>query len=130
MVVRGEAGVGKSALPDYAAEHAADFTLLRGVGVEGESGLAYAALHLILHLVLDGVDRLPGPQASAIRGAFALSDAAVDERFGVSQGASGCSPRRPRRARSSASLTTRNGWTRHPRTRCCSRRVASSASGW
>ena len=49
MVVRGEAGVGKSVL-GLRRRARADFTLLRGVGVEGESGLAYAALHLILHL--------------------------------------------------------------------------------
>jgi hypothetical protein len=89
LVVRGEAGVGKSALLEYAAGRASGFTVLRGGGVEGESGLAYAALHLILHPVLDGIERLPAPQSAALRGAFALSDAAVDERFGVALGCLG-----------------------------------------
>ena len=89
LVVRGEAGVGKSALLDHAVEHADGFRVLRGVGVEVESELAYAALHQILRPVFDGIERLPEPQAAALRAAFALSNETVDERFRVSLGVLG-----------------------------------------
>jgi predicted ATPase len=89
LVLRGEAGVGKSALLADAAERAADFTVLRGVGIESESELAYAALHQILRPVLDRIDELPDPQAAALRAAFALTTETVDEKFRVSLGVLG-----------------------------------------
>lgn len=89
LVLRGEAGVGKSALLADAVSRASDFTVLRGVGIESESELAYAALHLILRPVLGHVDRLPEPQAAALRAAFALTGETVDERFRVSLGVLG-----------------------------------------
>jgi DNA-binding NarL/FixJ family response regulator len=89
LVLRGEAGIGKSALLEHALEHAGDFTILRATGIESESELAYAALHQLCRPVLDRIDRLPEPQAAALRGAFALSGEAVDERFRVSLGALG-----------------------------------------
>ena len=89
LVVRGEAGVGKSALLEHALEGADGFTVLRGVGVEVESELAYAALHQILRPVFDRIEHLPAPQAAALRAAFALSAEQVDERFRVSLGALG-----------------------------------------
>jgi DNA-binding CsgD family transcriptional regulator len=89
LVVRGEAGVGKSALLDHAVEHGDGFTVLRGTGVEVESELAYAALHQILRPVFDRIEQLPEPQAAALRAAFALSSETVDERFRVSLGVLG-----------------------------------------
>jgi DNA-binding NarL/FixJ family response regulator len=89
LVLRGEAGVGKSALLDYATQEAKEFHLLRGVGVEGEADLAYAALHQILRPVFDRIPRLPAPQAAALQAAFALTDETVDERFRVSLGVLG-----------------------------------------
>ena len=89
LVIRGEAGVGKSALLDYAVHEAGDFAVLRGVGIEGEADLAYAALHQILLPVFDLIPRLPHPQGDALRAAFALSDDMVDERFRVSVGVLG-----------------------------------------
>jgi AAA ATPase domain len=47
LVVRGEAGVGKTALLDYAVESALDLKVLRAVGVESEMELAFAALHQV-----------------------------------------------------------------------------------
>jgi predicted ATPase len=84
LVLRGEAGIGKSALLEYAADRADGIAVLRGVGVEAESELAFAALHQILRPVLDRIDALPDPQAAALRSAFALSSETVDDRFRVS----------------------------------------------
>lgn len=82
LVVRGEAGIGKSALLDHAA--AADgVTVLRAAGVEAESELSYAALHQLLRPVLDHVEQLPAPQCTALRAALGLDDGRPD-RFRVS----------------------------------------------
>ena len=89
LVIRGEAGVGKSALLEQARAAADGLTVLQGVGVEFESELAYAALHQILRPVFDRIARLPDPQATALRAAFALSDETVGERFRVSLGVLG-----------------------------------------
>jgi DNA-binding CsgD family transcriptional regulator len=89
IVIRGEAGVGKSALLDEAAGAAGGFTVLRGYGVDVESELAYAALHQILRPAFDRIEQLPDVQAAALRSAFALSSETVDERFRVSLGVLG-----------------------------------------
>jgi DNA-binding CsgD family transcriptional regulator len=89
LVIRGEAGVGKSALLEQAAADASGFTVLRGYGVDVESELAYAALHQILRPAFGGIERLPEVQAAALRSAFALSTETVDERFRVSLGVLG-----------------------------------------
>jgi DNA-binding CsgD family transcriptional regulator len=78
LVVRGEAGIGKSALLADAARQAGEFQLLRGTGVESEVELAFAALHQLLRPVLDRLDLLPVPQANALRGAFGLLDTQVN----------------------------------------------------
>src|SRR4051794_31941052 len=81
LVVRGEPGLGKSALLQEAVERAVGFTVLRAVGIESESELAFAALHRLLQPVFDLIDRLPDPQAAPLRGAFGLSDDGTDNRF-------------------------------------------------
>lgn len=81
LVLRGEPGVGKTALLDHAAITAQGFTVLRGAGVETEAELPFAALHLILRPLLADLDALPGPQAAAIRGAFGLTEGATADRF-------------------------------------------------
>ena len=58
LVVRGEPGIGKSALLADAAQRAVGMRVLRAVGVEAESALAYATLRELLHPVLGGVERL------------------------------------------------------------------------
>jgi len=80
LVLRGEPGIGKSALLGLAAA-ADDFSVLRAAGVEAESGLAYATLHQVLHSVLDGAGRLPAAQADTLRAAFGLREADVPGRF-------------------------------------------------
>ena len=77
LVLRGEAGVGKSALLAWAAERAADvaggMTVLRAGGVESEVQLPFAALHQLLRPLLDRLGRLPAVQAAALRTAFGLA---------------------------------------------------------
>lgn len=74
LVIRGDAGIGKHTLLQDAAREASDFQLLRAAGIGSEVGLPFAALHQLLRPVLDRVDRLPLPQAAALRGAFGLDD--------------------------------------------------------
>ena len=70
LVVRGEPGVGKSALLSDASSRASGARVLWTQGIESESPLAFAALHRLLRPVLPYLDRLPAPQARALRGAF------------------------------------------------------------
>ncbi|WP_436777319.1 ATP-binding protein [Yinghuangia sp. YIM S09857] len=74
LVIRGEAGIGKSALLDHTVAAARGMRVLRGVGIESEAELAFGALHLLLYPYLDRLDLLPDPQAAALRGAFGLTD--------------------------------------------------------
>jgi predicted ATPase len=60
LVVRGEAGTGKSALLDHAAGQATGMRVLRAAGVESEAELPFAALHQLLRPVLGLAGRLPG----------------------------------------------------------------------
>lgn len=75
LVVWGEAGIGKSALLGHATAEAADMTVLAQTGVETESELPYAALHLLLKDVTEGADDLPEAQAGALRAALGLAAA-------------------------------------------------------
>jgi DNA-binding CsgD family transcriptional regulator len=69
LVVRGPAGIGKSALLDDFAG-TAGFLVLRGQGLESEFPLAFAGVHRLLGPLLPQLDRLPSPQAHALRVAF------------------------------------------------------------
>ncbi|MDI2124707.1 ATP-binding protein [Yinghuangia seranimata] len=73
LVLRGEAGVGKSALLDRLAEQAARLQTLRTAGVEAESDFAYSALQRLCVPLLSHLDRLPPVQQDALRVAFGLS---------------------------------------------------------
>jgi predicted ATPase len=75
LVLRGEAGIGKTALLDAAEEKSAGATVLRAAWVESEAELPFAALHALLRPVLDEIEALPGRQANALRGAFGLAAA-------------------------------------------------------
>ena len=70
VLVHGEPGVGKSALLAEALAGVTGMRVLRTQGLESESPLAYAALHRLLRPVLDLLERLPEPQAHALRVAF------------------------------------------------------------
>ncbi len=81
LAIRGEAGIGKSALLRYAGEAAEGMRVLRGVGVESEAELGFGVLHMLLNPFTDRIDRLPGPQAAALRAAFGQAEAAEVNRF-------------------------------------------------
>jgi DNA-binding CsgD family transcriptional regulator len=83
VVVRGEPGVGKSALLSDASSRAAGAQVLWTQGIESESPLAFAALHRLLRPVLPHLDRLPAPQARALRGAFGEQEGSAVDRFVV-----------------------------------------------
>jgi DNA-binding CsgD family transcriptional regulator/tetratricopeptide (TPR) repeat protein len=83
LVVRGEAGVGKSALLEYVAGTAAGMRVARAVGVESEMELAFASLHLLCAPLLDRLDGLPVPQRDALGVAFGLREGAAPDRFMV-----------------------------------------------
>jgi hypothetical protein len=83
LVLRAEAGVGKSALLDYARSGGADMRILRAVGVEPEIELPFAALHQLLRPVLPYLDRIPEVQAAALRGALAIAPGDTDNRFAI-----------------------------------------------
>ncbi|MEV6305465.1 AAA family ATPase [Actinoplanes sp. NPDC051861] len=79
LVVRGEAGIGKSALLGYAAERAGDMRVLRGTGVESESEFPFAAVHQLLRPVAGLFDAIPERLGAALRGAFGLGPAGGED---------------------------------------------------
>ena len=81
LVVRGEAGIGKTCLLDAVAAAATDFDVVRLVGIESEMRLGFAALHQVLTPLLDGIDSLPPPQARALKAAFGISDDVAPDQF-------------------------------------------------
>jgi len=76
LVIRGEAGIGKSALISQAAIRAKErgFSILTATGVQSETRFAFAALHQLLHPFLGALDKLPGPQRRALQMAFGTLD--------------------------------------------------------
>ena len=86
LVLRGEAGIGKTALLQCLIESAAGFTVVRAVGVESEMELAYASLHQLCGPLLDRLGRLPAPQREALEIVFGLSAGAAPDRFLVGLG--------------------------------------------
>jgi hypothetical protein len=86
LVVRGEPGIGKSALLDYATAAAPDMRLLRAVGIEAEHELPFAGVHQLVRAHVDLIECLPAPQAAALRSALGLSFDGVQDRFLVSLG--------------------------------------------
>jgi DNA-binding CsgD family transcriptional regulator len=89
LMLRGEPGVGKTALLSYAREGATGYRVLMATGVETEVDLPFAALHQLLGKELGRVDRLPAPQASAVRAAFGLARAEHRDSFLISLGVLG-----------------------------------------
>jgi DNA-binding CsgD family transcriptional regulator len=81
LVLRGDAGVGKSALLEYLVQHSSGCGVARAAGVESEMELAYAGLQQLCAPFLDRLQRLPGPQGDALGTAFGLRDGDAPDRF-------------------------------------------------
>jgi DNA-binding CsgD family transcriptional regulator len=81
LVLRGEAGIGKSALLRHLVESAPDLAVRRAVGVESEMELAFASLHQLCGPMLDRLPALPAPQRQALETVFWLSDGVAPDRF-------------------------------------------------
>src|SRR5271170_2824600 len=80
LVIRGEAGIGKTALLDHAAE-SSGFRTLRCAGTEAEHDLAFAGLEQLLRPVRTLLEGLPGPQGSALQSALGIGGDAVEDRL-------------------------------------------------
>src|SRR5579862_7639918 len=74
LVLRGEAGVGKTTLLEYVSRSAAGLRVVRVAGVESEMELPFAALYQMCRSALDRLGRLPGPQRDALGTAFGLRE--------------------------------------------------------
>src|SRR5947208_11288071 len=81
LVVRGEAGVGKTALLRYCARQASGFRVARIAGVESEMELPFAGLHQLCAPMLERLGALPEPQQIALRVALGLSSGDAPDRF-------------------------------------------------
>jgi DNA-binding CsgD family transcriptional regulator len=81
LVVRGEAGVGKTALLDYLVASASKCRIARAAGIESEMELAFAGVHQLCAPMLHRVRHLPDPQRRAIDTAFGLSAGDTPDRF-------------------------------------------------
>jgi DNA-binding CsgD family transcriptional regulator len=83
LVIRGAAGLGKTALLEYAAEQAEGMTIVRAIGVEYEAELQFSGLLELIRPLLDGIDEIPPQQAEALRSALGLAAAKPYDRFTI-----------------------------------------------
>ncbi|MFZ0365219.1 MAG: AAA family ATPase [Candidatus Cybelea sp.] len=89
LLIRGDAGVGKTALLEAAKLQAAsrEMSFLAATGVPSETNLPFAGLHELLRPIVERTERLPGPQQDALRAAFGLADVPAAELFLIALGA-------------------------------------------
>jgi DNA-binding CsgD family transcriptional regulator/tetratricopeptide (TPR) repeat protein len=81
LVLRGEAGIGKTALLDHAVETPSGCRVARVTSVESEMELSFAGVHQLCGQMLHRLDHLPGPQRDALGSAFGLTTGAAPDRF-------------------------------------------------
>src|SRR3989442_540884 len=81
LVLRGEGGVGKTALLEIVVERAWGFRVARAAGVESEMELAFAGVQQLCAPMLDRVDHLPAPQGDALATAIGLKAGKAPDRF-------------------------------------------------
>jgi DNA-binding CsgD family transcriptional regulator len=89
LVLRGDAGIGKTALLEHVAEAAGGCRIARAVGVQSEMELAFAGLHQLCAPMLDGMGSLPEPQQQALRVAFGMEEGGAPNPFLVALAALG-----------------------------------------
>src|SRR5260370_16473153 len=83
LALVGEPGIGKTALLDDAADHAAGMQLLRARGIESEAQIPFGSLLELIRPALMMLGKIPEPQAAALEGALALRPGAAQARFAV-----------------------------------------------
>jgi DNA-binding CsgD family transcriptional regulator len=81
LVLRGEAGIGKTALLEYLIASASDLTVIRAVGVESDIELGFASLHQLCGPLLERLETLPAPQRQAMEIVFGLRAGGAPDRF-------------------------------------------------
>src|SRR3954464_15288308 len=81
LVLRGAAGIGKTALLEYLIASAPDATIVRAVGVPSDMELPYAALHQLCGPLLDRLEALPAPQRRAMEIVFGVTAGEAPDRF-------------------------------------------------
>src|SRR3954452_23702853 len=81
LVLRGEAGIGKTALLEYLIASAPDAIVVRAVGVQSDVELAFAGLHQLCGPLLDRLERLPAPQRRAVKTVFGVTAGDAPDRF-------------------------------------------------
>src|SRR3954447_8736428 len=81
LVLRGEAGIGKTALLEYLMASAPDVTVVRAVGVQSDMELAFAGLHQLCGPLLERLEGLPAPQRQAMEIVFGLTAGEAPDRF-------------------------------------------------
>ena len=83
LILRGEAGIGKTALLEHAEARGEGLCVLRALGVEAEAELPFSGLHELLRPILQLLDELPEPQAGALKAALALAPTDGVDRFSI-----------------------------------------------
>jgi hypothetical protein len=129
LVLRGEAGVGKTALLGHVSA-AEGCRVAWAAGVESEMELAFAGLHALCAPMLGRLGRLPSPQREALSTAFGLSAGPPPDRFFVGLAVLSLLADTGEEQPLAASSTTPNGSTASPRRRSRSWRAGSWRNGW
>ena len=117
LVLRGEAGIGKTALLDYLTERAAGLGVARCMGVQSQMELAFTGLHDLYTPMLAYLDALIESQREALSVALGLASGEPPESFLVALAALNLLAQPPRAGRCCASSTMCSGWIR-PSLRC------------
>ena len=117
LVIRGEAGIGKSALLEYLVTEASGCRVIRAAGVQAEAELAFAGLHQLCSPLLDRLDHIPSPQRDALGTAFGLRTGPPPDRFLVGLAVLSLVADAAAEDHCSAPSTTRNGSTTPPHER-------------
>src|SRR5712671_7478796 len=86
LVVRGEAGIGKTALLEQFIEQTSGCMVARATGVQADMELPFAGLQQLFGSMLTSLERLPEPQRDAVEVAFGLRSGPAPDRFEVGLG--------------------------------------------
>src|SRR3979411_1982127 len=81
LLLSGDAGAGKTALLEYAADTTDGLTVVRARGIEAESSLPFAALADVLRPMMPQIDRLPPVQSASLRAALVIGPPLPGDRF-------------------------------------------------